>query len=453
MSSELSKYRILSYEQAMNYEVHVVGSILIDPKPVLGDLMTMVPRLKPEDFTMERCAAIYEAATRLWLEQKTVDWSTINEAVQAIDPGGEISMQRFCIECMEATPTAANCRRYAVGVQNHARAIRMDDLAQQLLDATTVREKEAILTRMQELNAPETSSGEVKWMDGLRACYNRIGKPETANYVRWGMEKLNANLKIRPGGFVILGGYASSGKTALGTQFALQLAQNGHNVCFYSLETDDETLYDRMAAQISGANFMRIQNRTAQESDYNALIAAANKTRDMRFTYESAAGWTVEQITGHALARRYDVIVIDYVQLIESSAPNRAEEVARVSRKLHSFAQQTKTVVIGLSQLTPTDHYPPTMNDLRESRQLTQDADAILILYEPRDEGARETDRVLKIAKNKQGRRGTILLELDTRTMRMEPYIDADSSDIEEEETNSRGFAKPTAPPAREVSV
>lgn len=449
----MSKYSLLTYEQAMSYEVQVAGAILIDPEPVLGDLMTMVPRLKPEDFTMKRCAAIYEAAARLWLEHKTLDYATINEAVQAIDPGGESSMQRYCIECMEATVTAANCRRYAHGVQDHARARRMDDLAQQLLDAVTLEEKDAILTRMQELNAPETSSGEVKWMDGMRACYNRIGKPETANYVRWGMTKLNEHLKIRPGGFVILGGYASSGKTALGTQFALQLAEYGHNVCFYSLETDDETLYDRMAAQISGANFMRIQNRTAEASDYDALISAVNRTRDMRFTYESAAGWTVEQITAHALARRYDVIVVDYVQLIESSAPNRAEEVARVSRKLHSFAQQTKTVVIGLSQLTPSDHYPPTMNDLRESRQLTQDADAILILYEPREEGSKDTDRVLKIAKNKQGKRGTILLELDTRTMRMEPYIDADSSDIEEEETNSRGFAKPTAPPAREVST
>lgn len=453
MSYELSKYSLLTCEQAMDHEVHLAGSILIDPEPVLGDLMTMVPRLKPEDFTMKRCAAIYQAALQLWLDQKTLDHSTIFDEAQKLDPGGEGTLQRFVIECMEATPTAAFCRRYAFGIQQHARARRMDDLAQQLLDAMSVEEKDAILTRMQELNAPETTSGEVKWMDGLRACYQRIGNPQKANYLRWGMSKLDEHLKIRPGGFVILGGFASSGKTALATQLAIQFAQNGHNVCFYSLETDDETIYDRMVAQVSGANFTRIQNRTAVDADYEAIIAAANRTKNINFTFEDAAGWNVDQIRAHALARRFDVILIDYAQLIESSAPNRAEEVARVSRALQRLAKQTKTIVVALSQLTPTDHYPPTMNDLRESRQLTQDADAILILYEPREEGSKETDRVLKIAKNKQGKRGTILLELDTRTMRMEPYIDADSSDIEEEETNSRGFAKPTAPPAREVSV
>lgn len=446
-------FALLTYEQAMSYEVNVAGAILIDPAPVLGDLMSMVPRLKPEDFTMKRAAAIYEAASRLWLEQKVIDYTTIAEAVQAMDPGGSGSMQQFCMECMEATPTAANCRRYAKGVQDLARGRRIDGLAQQLIDAGTLEEKDRILAQMQELNAPKMESGEVKWMDGLLACYNRIGSPETANYIRWGMQKIDNHLRIRPGGFVILGGYASSGKTALGTQFALELAKRGHSVCFYSLETDDETLYDRMAAQISGANFERIQNRTANNDDYRAMIDAANRTRGMQFTYVQAAGWTVEQITSHALARRFDVIVVDYVQLIESSAPSRAEEVARVSRRLHSFAQQTKTVVLGLSQLTPSDHYPPTMNDLRESRQLTQDADAILILYEPREEGSRETDRVLKIAKNKQGKRGTILLELDVNTMRMEPYIDAESDAIEDpEDVNSRGFAKATAPPVREVS-
>lgn len=172
------------------------------------------------------------------------------------------------------------------------------------------------------------------------------------------------------------------------------------------------------------------------EQDYDAILKIVNTTKDMQLRFVSAAGWTAEQIQAHAMARRFDVIIVDYIQLVESSAPNRAEEVARVSRSFHAFAQKTHTTVLGLSQLTPGDHFPPTMNDLRESRQLSQDADAVLILYEPRDEGAKESDRVLKIAKNKQGKRGTIELELDVTTMRMAPPLPPayDEDDDEDEE-------------------
>lgn len=430
---------ILTYEQAISFEQSLIGCILIEPDVVLSGLSAMIPKLAPEDFQITACRAVFESATDLWLAQEVTDATTITDAARKAHPEME-NLSQLVFEAMQVTPTTANWQRYARGVLELSRSRRLDDLAHRILDAATLEEKDAIVAQMHELNAPDTGPGEVSWMDGLRACYERIGNPKTANFIRWGMDKLNENLMIRPGGFVILGGFASSGKTALGTQFALRFAQDGHNVGIYSLETDDETLFDRMIAQISGANFDRIQHRRAVEQDYQAVLNIVQRTKDMKLRFVSAAGWTAEQIQAHAMARRFDVIIVDYIQLVESSAPNRAEEVARVSRSFHAFAQKTHTTVLGLSQLTPGDHFPPTMNDLRESRQLSQDADAVLILYEPREEGAQETDRVLKIAKNKQGKRGTIDLELDVTTMRMEPPPQAppDYDDEEDEEPSRR---------------
>ena len=66
-------------------------------------------------------------------------------------------------------------------------------------------------------------------------------------------------------------GATASGKTALGTQFAEHFALTGKRVGFYSLETDDQTLFDRMIAQTSGAHFGRMKNATLTMDDYNAI--------------------------------------------------------------------------------------------------------------------------------------------------------------------------------------
>ena len=425
-----------------DFEVGVIGSLLIDPEAILGDMMTTV---SPEDFSTPAFRHIFEAARGLWLEQRPVDAMTIQGAA------GEEYRQTL-IECMNLTPTAARWRVYAEGMKAATRARKLDALAMKLMDAMDLPGKLDVLAQMQELQTDRGSVREVTWIDGFRAAYLRHSQQKRPAYLSWGIPTLDQDLYALPGNFIILGGFSSSGKTALATQFAEHFARRGKRVGFYSLETDDETLFDRMIAQESRANFTRLKNARLTPADFDAMVSTAIRTKEWPFTYVGAAGWTCEQIRAHALARRYDVIMIDYVQLISSTGSNRAEEVARVSMALHTFAQSTKTTVIGLSQLTPRgDNAPPGLNDLRESRQLTQDADVIMLLYKSTEEGATKYDRVLHVVKNKEGETFRTRLTLDPTTMRIEP--EEQQHYDEEEDTNSRGFAKPTAPPPKEVSA
>ena len=77
-------------------------------------------------------------------------------------------------------------------------------------------------------------------------------------------------------------------------------------------------------------------------------------------------------------------------------------------------------LVVALSQLTRSEktrdeskYIEPTMSDLRESGQIEQDADAILLLYLEDPSRPNESRRVLKLAKNKDGERGRIFLDFD----------------------------------------
>ena len=91
---------------------------------------------------------------------------------------------------------------------------------------------------------------------------------------------------------------------------------------------------------------------------------------------------------------------------------------------LHSMAQELGVVVIGLSQVTPPEANQKTgtrrglrKGDLRESRQLINDADVIMMmdLEDPNNPASR---RVLLIDKNKDGPLAKVYLNFDPEYMR-----------------------------------
>ncbi|MEG2120198.1 MAG: DnaB-like helicase C-terminal domain-containing protein, partial [Pseudoflavonifractor sp.] len=117
----------------------------------------------------------------------------------------------------------------------------------------------------------------------------------------------------------------------------------------------------------------------------------------------------------------------DYLQLIPSPGHNRTEDVTRISLGLHQMAQGNAITVVALSQLSRPEtgkdgkKAAPTMASLRESGQIEQDADVVMLLYEE-EPGSRT--RVLKIAKNKEGERGKLLLDFDGARQTFRPAED-----------------------------
>ena len=160
----------------------------------------------------------------------------------------------------------------------------------------------------------------------------------------------------------------------------------------------------------------RIKTNGMSDKDWEQAAKVAAEINSRKLEYIPASGMSVSDIQAISYAQRYDVVFVDYLQLVNGRGKDRFSIVTDISIGLHTMAQSTNIAVIALAQLSrpekkkdgPTP--PPTLSSLRESGQIEQDADIVFMLYRPSFQDQR---RELMILKNKEGRLGRLTLDFD----------------------------------------
>ncbi len=381
----------------------VLGSLLIDAPHVAG---MVFHGTREEDFTGE-LKTVYQAARRLFLAGRPIDAVTVGAQL-----GPEYS--QTLIQLMDYTSTAANVEEYINLTVEEARKARVQSLALSMQQAAGLEDCQAILAEMGQVLASRSDVRRMTLEEGFRDFYDRqVKEPKL---IPWGFESLDEVCRVELGGdFFILGGYPSAGKTALSLQLAWNQAKD-YRVGYFSLETKPEKIIDRLVAAVCNVNFSRIKGHTLTDEDWDACGALSDRFVGRKMEVIQAGGLSVTDIRSMSLAGRYDVIYVDYLQLIAPDDRKRSavEQISQISVDLHTMAQTTGITIVALSQLTRPDktsggsEKAPGMHSLRQSGQIEQDADGILLLYNevPDDPKSR---RCLKVAKNKDGVSGGIL--------------------------------------------
>ena len=404
-------------EDYLNAQCSVLGSLLIAPE-LTGRVMA---KLRSEDFSDPNCRLIWQAITGLFVEGRPIDPVLVRDRVSAIEDIGSVLR-----EIMIQTPTAQNIWAYVDIVREQSRLTKMRSLGAQLFDAATVDSAADIISTAYGMLSERPGVHRLGAKDLLADFYERHGDGKSPEYYSWSVPALDAQLYTEAGDFVILGGYPSAGKTALALRFAWHQAQT-HRVGFYSLETRTSKLADRSVAAIAGIDMGTIKHSALKDAEWKSVADQSGSIVSRQIDFIQAGGMTVSDIQADALSHRYEIIYIDYIQLI--NAPkiiNRTEAVTAISIALHQFAQAQNVMVVGLSQLRRPETSPkkdqaaPGMSSLRESGQLEQDADAIMLLYKERPDDL-NSRRILKVAKNKEGTIGLIFLDFDGPCQRFSP--------------------------------
>ena len=381
--------------------IAVIGSMLLDSN-IVGEVML---RLTPDDFGSGTLRSLYDACCRLFSRMAPIDPVTL-----VAEAGGPY--EQTVREILEVTPTAANWEAYVDALRDGAQLTRLKQAAMAITTASTVQEARENAERVSALLASRRDIRIVPIQQGIREFYERQADCKPPEYLKWGLGPLDDVLKLTGGRFVIIGGYPSAGKTMLASQLAYNISQK-KRVGIFSLETDDWDLYDRLVAQVAHVPYDAIQAHNLTSDNFTTVAAMGNAVENRPLDIIPGSGLSVADIQAISLSRHYDVIFIDYVQLIEGRGKDRFETVTNISLDLHRLAVRTGITVIGLAQLSRPEkgkkNPVPTRSSLRESGQLEQDADAILLLYLD-DEDLPEGDRILKVAKQKNGPLGYLRL-------------------------------------------
>lgn len=443
----------VSTEHRFDAEQAVLGAMLIDPEIVRPALS----RVREADFVSPINRTIFQAFRELFRRGQPTDAITVRNRV-----GGEHS--RYMAELMDVTPSSADWEAYADAMRQQAALRRIWDLAETLRNVRTLDDCRPLCAQLtQELSdGTKIEAWTMREMaeDFCAAQDPAAPKPK---YIDYGLDILRGKTYTKPGDVVIIGGYPSDGKTALALQMAYRMAAD-YKVGFFSLETDCAKLRDRLMSNVAQIEFDRIKTRTLTEEDWQAVAAKSSDMSGRKLTVVEASGMTATDIQSISLAYGFDVIFLDYVQLVAPETDPRTprhEQMATISRQLHTFAQKSRTLVVELAQLSRPDKAggwrAPVMSDLKESGQFEQDADMIFMIFRPNpkkgENGAPALDqnkfRNFKIAKNKEGPRGTWLLSFDGPKQTFSAVVDPTGQAVLRKLVNTGKAAKQRA---RQVS-
>ncbi len=164
-----------------------------------------------------------------------------------------------------------------------------------------------------------------------------------------------------------------------------------------------------------------VERLTAQ--DDMRLVAAINEGSRKNITIDDRADVTVTQISAKARRAKRGVglgiLIIDYLSLVGSDSPDsgsRQEAVAKNSRAIKKLARKLGVTIVLLSQLNResekrTDKRP-MLGDLRESGQVEQDADVVILLHRPEYYDPTDQPGLAEVivAKNRNGPTGKVKL-------------------------------------------
>lgn len=378
--------------------------------------------LKPTHFYEPLHRKIFEVSSELIRMGKMANPVTIKTFLPANDKVGEMTVAQYLARLAAEAVTVINASDYGRAIYDLAirRALIAvgEDMVNVAYDApvdmapqSQIEDAERRLFELAETGRYDggfESFGDATKtaIDMANAAFMRDGH---LSGIATGLRDLDHRMGgLQPSDLIILAGRPGMGKTSLATNIAFNIANayepaqqadgsftaaNGGVVGFFSLEMSAEQLATRIISEQTEIPSSKIRRGDITETDFEKLVGCAQMMQKIPLFIDPTGGISIAQLAARARRlkrqRGLDVIVIDYVQLMQGSSAksqqNRVQEITEITTGLKALAKELSTPIIALSQLSrqveSRDDKRPQLSDLRESGSIEQDADVVLFVY------------------------------------------------------------------------
>jgi replicative DNA helicase len=425
----------------------VLGAALLDPSA--ADMV--IERMHADDFFRLAHQRVFEAIRDLAGRGVVVDLVTVADYLGTKQQLESIGGPATLADLTAKVASASNVEAYIQRVTSKTQLRRLIAAAAQIQqecfehqeDPAMVVDHAAALvldaTDSRSATRPRDAAEVVmRTLDVISANKKREGIQMSTGFTALDSMLLG----FHPGQMVVVAGRPGMGKTALALNFALDLAlRQGLPGAVFSLEMQSEDLMLRMLSSMSSVDFHALRSGRLREDELRRVTMAAEKLSSAPMYITEPGRLDLDGIRANLrrMKRQLNIrwVVIDYLGLVNSGlrrVDTRAQEIGYISRTLkHTFldlglagivaAQLNRESVRTTGSETVTRR--PRLSDLRDSGEIEQDADNVLMLHRTdADLDAQgDLEAEIIIAKQRQGRTGTVSVVWQGHYVRFQPAV------------------------------
>ena len=424
-------------KQAM-LERSVIGSV------IMGDALPSSLQLEAAHFCDPLCARLFALLSRMEAQRQEISLPGVCMADDALDASAVVELtQEACVS--------------EVIIRQHCVMLREQGMRRLLL-ALLAQEESALqsgappLERIRSLgdrlaglmsagseerHDPTMFEAIMHLLDQMRGEEN-IEQPPIASGISAVDKCLSGG--FRPGDLAIIAALTSVGKSAMLSFMMRNAAAQGKRILLVSCEMSAEQNAERYLAAMSGVDIGRIIRREQMTEQENVQISDGMQIYHPENIVMIASGTqTVSSVRRAALSMQMttglDMIVVDYLQRLrpDRTSANKADEVGSIASGLKSLAVDLNVPVLTAAQFNReaakgrsdargnADVGVPALHQLRDSSQIEDEANTVIILDEPsRALGTSRRQINAHIVKNRSGMLCAVHLFFDPNTMTYE---------------------------------
>lgn len=379
-------------------EEAALGSMLIYPESIIA----IKAVINAEDFFIERNRWIYDAICELHTHRQPVDILTVRRELDRRGQLDESGGGMYLSKLLTATPQAINGEGYARIIAETAKRRRLIDAASNIAKMAydeagdvedQIAQARAALASVDNaergIRTVAQVAGEV--YDQLVDWHENPLKPGQVRGLTCGLKSIDKML----GGFekrklYIVAGRPAMGKSGLAFQMAFDAARMARKtVIIFSIEMSADEVIHRWISRLIRVPFDDMRRGSVPDEKWQDIINAYTLISELPIVINDSARLTLGKIESE-ISRYTDLglVIVDHIGLMSDTLgknENETHRLGRISWAFKQFAKIYDVPFMALSQLNRgvegRRDKRPMLSDLRESGDIEQNADVVLMLY------------------------------------------------------------------------
>lgn len=422
-------------------ETAVIGACLVDS----GAYKEIASIINHEDFYTEEYKPIFKAMQKLYSASLPIDIITVVTQLKKDNELDNIGGIHFLTKVSNHVTNANNIASWAYNIKEFS-------LLRSIIDINADCLREAYQNNANpfdivgSINKKITKTFDIKSDDftstsrikkGYEAILTAMNNKNGLGGLSTGWPSLDNILGgLAPGDVMVIAGLPGTFKTGITLNIAHHLNNLGIPSLIFEQEMTDVQTSHREIAMKSQVSISQLRKGVVSENEMKRINKAVGELENSQVFIDTSSGLTIQRLKS-VIARMVEkhqikFVAIDYFQLMDHQKEKGESDTAAQERTTAAIKRIAKEYGVSIAILSQFNKEaarepskPPALMNLRGSGSIEQDADIILILWNPAkfipdatfshpqtgQEVSAKNKLMIIVAKNRQGELDAVMLE------------------------------------------